>query len=88
MRYAQLFPNCEFEIKTFSCVLMHHMRQHPDRNDYRALTIEQYAKIVGAPAIYIKALALAEDHPTDFILDEMGLIIERPLGGKLRNKDD
>ena len=44
--------------------------------------------IVGAPAEYIKALALAEDHPTDFILDEMGLIIERPLGGKLRNKDD
>ena len=67
---------------------MHHMRQHPDRLDYRALTIEQYAKIVGAPASYIKSLALAEDHPTDFILDEMGLVIERPMGGKLRNKDE
>ena len=88
MRYAKMFPNSEFEINTFSCVLAHHIRQHPDRKDCRAMSIDEYSKIVGAPVVYVKALALAADHPSELILDEMGLVLDRHFAGKLRNKND
>ena len=86
MRYAGMFLGRKYDIRTFSCVFAHHLRQHPMRRNSRAMDKEEYSKNIGAPKAYIRALWLAKDNPTTLILDDMNLIIS--LDGKVRNKDE
>lgn len=86
MRYAKFFLDDQYDDLTFSCVFAHHIRQHPRRKNFCAMQIDEYCKIVEAPAVYIMALRLAEDSPTAAILEEMNLTLGQD--GKLRNKDD
>jgi ribosome-binding protein aMBF1 (putative translation factor) len=81
MRYAQMFPNYDFDIQTFSAIFKHHLRR-------RGLSLEEYSTLTGEKIEYIKALATGETYPNTLIFKEMGLILNGELSGKLRNIED